>query len=71
MLDIRIRDSFISRASYQEVKMLYLIVWSVMKIESLLNFFAKPLVFGSHVEIGVRKAEEGWMEHLSGFALDA
>ena len=50
--------------------MLYLIVWSVMKIESLLNFFAKPLVFGSHVEIGVRKAEEGWMEHLSGFALD-
>ena len=42
-----------------------------MKIKSSVDFLAKPLVCGSHVAIGVREAEEGWMEHLSGFALDA
>ena len=34
------------------------------------DFSSKYLVCGSHVEIGVSEAEEGWMEHLSGFALD-
>ena len=34
------------------------------------DFSSKPLVCGSHVDIGVREVEEGWMEHLSGFALD-
>ena len=38
---------------------------------NLFYFLAKPLVCGSHVAIGVREAEEGWMEHLAGFALDA
>ena len=50
--------------------MSWFIVSCVMKIKSSVDFLAKPLVCGSHVAIGVREAEEGWMEHLAGFALD-